>query len=177
MFGPAIGHLAVRTFTSAEFSLDAAWLRPHLRKQVRWYVVVWLFPAVATLTGVVLYYLLFPRHFDPTMEGIRAAMGDTGVPAGNPMTIAAVQLFAALTIGPAINTFVAFGEEFGWRGFLLQHLLVLGQRRAIVLTGVVWGIWHWPIIAMGDNYGLTHPEAPWAGMLAMVWVASSSEAC
>ncbi|MFC7044543.1 CPBP family intramembrane glutamic endopeptidase [Halobacteriaceae archaeon GCM10025711] len=170
MFGPALGHLVVRTVTDAEWSLDAAWLRPHLRKGLRWYVVAWLFPAVTTLTGVALYYALFPQHFDLAMEGVRTTLGTEIGSAVSPATIAVVQLVVALTLGPAINTFVAFGEEFGWRGFLLQHLLPLGTRQAVVLTGVVWGVWHWPVIAMGYNYGFDYPGAPWAGMLAMVWV-------
>ena len=35
--------------------------------------------------------------------------------------------------------------------------------------GIIWGVWHWPIIAMGHNYGLDYPGAPWLGMLAMTW--------
>lgn len=42
-----------------------------------------------------------------------------------------------------------FGEEFGWRGYLLPRLL---QRhpsrihRALLVSGIIWGIWHWPIV-------------------------------
>lgn len=45
----------------------------------------------------------------------------------------------------------------------------LGARRAFVLTGAIWGVWHWPVIAMGHNWGLDYPGVPWLGMLAMVW--------
>jgi len=171
MFGPALGHLVVRLLTSAEFSLEAAWLRPHCRKEWKWYVYAWFFPALLILPGVALFYALFPHHFDIAMEGIRGTLGPEASSALSPTSIAIVQILAALTIGPAINTFAAFGEEWGWRGFLVQHLLPYGQRVAVVGTGLVWGIWHWPIIAMGYNYGFDYAGSPWLGMLAMAWIA------
>lgn len=39
----------------------------------------------------------------------------------------------------------------------------------MVLLGIIWGAWHWPVIAMGYNYGLNYPGAPWLGLLGMVW--------
>ncbi|MFB6169855.1 MAG: type II CAAX prenyl endopeptidase Rce1 family protein, partial [Haloarculaceae archaeon] len=38
----------------------------------------------------------------------------------------------------------------------------------VLVSGVVWGVWHWPVIYMGYNYGHGYPGAPWTGMLAMV---------
>jgi membrane protease YdiL (CAAX protease family) len=35
--------------------------------------------------------------------------------------------------------------------------------------GLIWGVWHWPVILMGHNYGLDYPGAPFLGPLAMVW--------
>jgi len=169
MFGPAVGHLVVRLATDAPLTVDDAWLRPHLRARLRWYALAWFLPAILTLLGVGLYYALFPGQFDPTMEAIRTGLGPAAADV-SPALLAAGQLAAALSLGPAINTVVAFGEEFGWRGFLLQHLAPLGRRPAVLLTGVAWGVWHWPIVAMGYNYGLGYPGAPWPGMLAMVWV-------
>jgi uncharacterized protein len=40
----------------------------------------------------------------------------------------------------------AFGEELGWRGYLLPSLLSLGTRKALLLHGVIWGAWHWPLL-------------------------------
>ena len=171
MFGPALGHLAVRVLTDAPLSLDAAWLRPNLRSGLRWYLAAWLLPALLTMLGVGLYYALFPHYFDLSMGALRSGLGAQLPADADLMVIVAGQLIAALTIGPLINTFVAFGEEFGWRGFLLQALYPLGERQAVVLSGFIWGVWHWPIIAMGYNYGSAYPGAPWLGMVAMAWIA------
>jgi membrane protease YdiL (CAAX protease family) len=80
-------------------------------------------------------------------------------------------LVASLTIGPAVNTFAAAGEELGWRGYLLPKLEPLGARRALVAHGAVWGVWHWPLIAMGYNYGFVYPLAPWSGLATMTVAA------
>ena len=42
-----------------------------------------------------------------------------------------------------------FGEEYGWRGFLLGELIGWGKLRAVVLIGLIWGIWHIPVILRG----------------------------
>jgi membrane protease YdiL (CAAX protease family) len=57
----------------------------------------------------------------------------------------------------------AFGEEWGWRGYLLPLLLPLGQWPALLVSGVIWGLWHAPLILLGLNY----PEHPVLGVFLM----------
>jgi membrane protease YdiL (CAAX protease family) len=59
-----------------------------------------------------------------------------------------------------------FGEEFAWRGYLLPKLIEkFSVQKAVIINGVIWGIWHSPIIAMGYNYGDEHPVF---GIIAMI---------
>jgi uncharacterized protein len=51
-------------------------------------------------------------------------------------------------IGIASGFVFAFGEELGWRGYLLPRLIQSGWPCPIVLSGVVWGIWHSPLIIL-----------------------------
>ena len=58
-----------------------------------------------------------------------------------------------LILAPFINFIPAFGEEYGWRGFLLHKLMGrLSLFRGVLLTGTIWGLWHAPLILMGYNY-------------------------
>lgn len=47
---------------------------------------------------------------------------------------------------------LAFGEEIGWRGWLLPSLLPLGTWPALLLSGAIWGLWHSPLILLGYNF-------------------------
>jgi membrane protease YdiL (CAAX protease family) len=62
-------------------------------------------------------------------------------------------LLAILTfVGVPISSALAFGEEFGWRGYLLPKLLPLGEVKAAVIVGLIWGPWHLPVLIVGLNY-------------------------
>jgi membrane protease YdiL (CAAX protease family) len=165
MFGPAVGTVVTRYVTGE--GRDQLRLRPNLRAAWPYYAVAWFAPAVLTVLGAALYFAVFPAQFDPTMRGFGAALAGQGVEM-DPALLLAIQVASALTVGTAINTLFAFGEEFGWRAYLLPKLLPLGVKRAVVLQGVVWGVWHWPATAMGYNYGFDYPGFPWTGMLAFL---------
>jgi uncharacterized protein len=70
----------------------------------------------------------------------------------DPTILAIAQVGAAVFIAPLINTIPALAEEWGWRGWLLPHLLRLGAWRALLLSGVIWGAWHAPLTLRGYNY-------------------------
>lgn len=69
-----------------------------------------------------------------------------------------------IILGPFLGLLITFGEEYGWRGYLQSALMGLGRVRGVALVGLIWGIWHWPIIWMGHNY----PGHPYLGSLLMV---------
>jgi membrane protease YdiL (CAAX protease family) len=52
-----------------------------------------------------------------------------------------------LLVVPLVLLIPGFGEEFGWRGYMLPHLFRrLGVRKAVVLQGVIWWAWHLPVL-------------------------------
>lgn len=53
---------------------------------------------------------------------------------------------ALISIGPGF--FCAFGEELGWRGYLLPRLMQAGWPSPLLLTGIVWGVWHFPLFVL-----------------------------
>jgi membrane protease YdiL (CAAX protease family) len=80
-----------------------------------------------------------------------------------PVTFLVLTGAQSVLFAPLVALLIAFGEEYGWRGYLQDALIKLGRIRGIVLLGVIWGLWHAPIIAMGHNY----PGYPLLGILLM----------
>lgn len=94
-----------------------------------------------------------------------------GVTATTPLPSAAMLaipgLIQGLIAGLTINALFAFGEEYGWRGVLAEQLRPLGVLRANLVIGVLWGLWHAPIIiGMGHNYGR---DWAWGVPMMVAW--------
>jgi len=50
---------------------------------------------------------------------------------------------------------IAFGEEYGWRGFLLPRLMNnFSLFYASIILGFIWGIWHFPAYLIGTGVPL-----------------------
>ena len=86
-------------------------------------------------------------------------------------TLYVLGLIAGVLAGFSVNGLFAFGEEYGWRGVLADELAPLGPVRANLLTGVLWGLWHAPLILLGFDYGADR----FAGVVMMcVWLVPLS---
>lgn len=108
----------------------------------------------------------FRRHMMQVVPGVTEATALPPIP-----VVAATGIVQGILAGLTINGLFAFGEEYGWRGVLAEELRGLGAVKATLLTGLLWGLWHAPIIMLGHNYG-----AEWGwGIVAMVaWVTPLS---
>lgn len=169
MFGPAIANILTRVITHE--GKEAVYLRPQFDNgKWKYYLVAWISPGVCTMMGALIFFLIFPRYFDPNLTSLIHQLEAAGQTLNlGPWLIVAIQALQAILISPLLNTISAFGEEFGWRAYLQPKLMPLGTRKAVLITGVIWGIWHWPIILMGYNYGFDYIGAPFLGPLGMVW--------
>lgn len=173
MFGPAIANILTRLITHEGFQVLN--LKPHF-EQGKWkyFLIAWFFPGILTIAGSILFFLWFPRFFDGQLNLLKDQLGSAGGNQQiNPWMIVIIQILQALIISPLLNSIATFGEEFGWRGYLQPKLMPLGGRKAVLITGIIWGIWHWPVILMGYNYGNDYFGAPFLGPLAMVWFTLS----
>jgi membrane protease YdiL (CAAX protease family) len=63
---------------------------------------------------------------------------------------------------------VSLTEEIGWRGYLLPRLTQLGSRRALLLSGLLHGIWHLPVMLLTSLY---HPAGSRLVVVPMFLVA------
>ncbi len=81
----------------------------------------------------------------------------------SPLLILGLALVQGTIAGITFNVPFMFGEEFGWRGLLLRETQSMGFTKANLFIGIVWGLWHLPIILMGHNY----PHYPYFGIVMM----------
>lgn len=159
MYAPAVGTLAARVWGGTPLPR----LGVRRRGPWRWYLLVLVLVPSLLLLGATLCVLAGLQQFDPAFTELRRAAEQTGAPP-IPPEVLIVQLIPATTVAPLFNMVFAAGEEIGWRGYLLAHLQGLGPRRAALTVGLVWGVWHAPVIAMGWNY----PGEPVRGPLMMI---------
>ena len=109
---------------------------------------------------------------DWQLQSLRAALAARGIVTSDlpdPRMVLASVFFASLVMGPAVNGLFGFGEELGWRGYLLPKLMPLGKWRAYILVGIIWGLWHAPLILAGFNY----PGFPVLGVLGMIGMTTT----
>ena len=140
----------------------------------RWFIIAWLLPPIVAFATMGIS-LLFPGvQYSPEMAGMMELFKDTLTPeqlqqmesetaalSVHPIWIGLLQ---GLIAGVTVNAVAGFGEELGWRGFLQKELGFLGFWKSSALIGLVWGVWHAPIILQGHNY----PQHPVAGVFMMI---------
>ena len=170
MFFPAIGVLLTRLITREGFK--NAWLRPHIKGNIKTYLLAWFGPAVLTFAGMAVYFLIFPNDLDLSFSYFIATLEATGAPLETlPMPISMlmlVQCVQAVFLAPAMNFVTCFGEEWGWRGYLLPKVSKhFSTIPTLLITGIIWGLWHAPLTIIGHNYGLGYWGFPFTGIAMM----------
>ncbi|MBP5579408.1 MAG: CPBP family intramembrane metalloprotease, partial [Ruminococcus sp.] len=87
---------------------------------------------------------------------------------GSDIVMGAASLLIAVISGIA-TAFHGLGEELGWIGYLTPRLEQLVPTPvAIVVTGVIWALWHGPLLAYGYNFGRDYDFFPYGGFIAMI---------
>ncbi|QBD76868.1 CPBP family intramembrane metalloprotease [Ktedonosporobacter rubrisoli] len=106
-----------------------------------------------------------PRHYLAVLglaaflwlvpEGIDLLAGTLKLPAH----LSLVRFWPVLL--PFITLIPGFGEEFGWRGYMLPRLLQrMSTRRAILLHSFIWWSWHLPLTVGNTVMGAIAKAVP-----------------
>ncbi|MCI9022567.1 MAG: CPBP family intramembrane metalloprotease [Eubacterium sp.] len=143
---------------------------PHLKGKIRYvFFALWM-PALLSIIGGVLFFIIFPKAFDSEFLTLRRLMEEAALEKleAQGLTIPIYILISsiqAITFAPFFNMFAALGEEVGWRGVLYPYLKEkLGVTKGRIVGGVIWGSWHWPVmIFAGYEYGKEYIGAPLLG--------------
>jgi len=149
---PAIAAFVVRRWVTREGFGDAglAW---NLGRRWPYYLFAWLSPlavavSIALLgiaTGQIAPDFSLQQAYEMSSSDTTRPLGD----ASPPVLLIWVEL-AALSL---LSTFIFWGEEFGWRGYLQVRLLRGRPLWAAVATGIIWGVWHYPFYFLPSYSG------------------------
>jgi len=155
MLFPAIAVIITRLITKEGFR-DAL-LGTGRRKSGKYYAAAVIFPVLLPLVSGLILHLFIVKN---------GSIGDSAF-CDNGMLTTAVLLTAPAT-GLAMAAH-GFGEELGWRGYLTPKLEeLMPTPLAIVVTGIIWALWHGPLLAYGYDFGRDYDFFPYGGFIAMI---------
>lgn len=166
MWAPGLAALITTRFVEKRPVI--ATLRLNTLGPKRFYLIAWLLPTLMMAVTIGVSVLLGTGSIDTNLTFFRESLAQ--VPPEAKASLPPVELLVlaqtlfALTLAPFINLLFAFGEELGWRGFLLPRLMPFGQWKAILVSGVIWGLWHAPTTLL---YGYNFPQHPYLGLLLL----------
>lgn len=161
MLVPAASAFAVRKWVTGEgFASAGLRLGPWKPYLFVWLGIPCLFGVIYALT-VVLGLGMFKADASAFLHQLPPLPPGKHLPP-TPILLAGAGV-ASLTVAVFITSLFTFGEEFGWTGYLLPKLLPLGRWRAVAIYGMIWGLWHAPIVAGGFIY----PGHPISGIAMM----------
>lgn len=180
MFTPAIAMVVVvflfKVPRSGRTRFLGMWpLRP--AKRVVWFTVLAMFaPLVLTIACLavasalrwisldLVHFSSFQEILDEQLAALGPEAAEAAKAAMPPIGLLVGLQLLAIPFGALLNSIFAFGEEIGWRGWLVPALRPLGVWPALLLSGVIWGLWHSPLILLGYNFNRTD----WTGVAFMV---------
>ena len=164
MLCPALAMLLTRYVTREGFAVtgkDSMLLGINFKGKKWIYFVIALFlPWIYMELGNALTLLISPNAFDPHNPE-QLGLAD------NERAVIYIQPIAAIVSGVAAS-FAALGEEAGWRGYMMPKMIKLwGVGKAVVIGGIIWGMWHWPLTYVGHNFGTGYFGYPFTGFAVM----------
>ena len=154
MLAPAIAHVLTRVFTKESLKpagKDSMMLGINIDNG-KWKVFLFaiLIPLAYSASADLLLCLTTRGLFDTSI------LPDSGMP--NSM---AILIPVSAVSNGVIVSFAAFGEEFGWRAYMMPKL------KALMVGGIIWGLWHAPLTCVGHNFGTDYPGFPYVGIILM----------
>ncbi len=153
-FAPEIANYLTRLITREGFK-DPLYAG-NFRGNIKYYVIAAAVPAAAYIFSAIIAGNTFIEDYS-----VRNALN------GN--TAAEFIYLLLNTVSLSVLLFpLYFGEEYGWRAYLTPKLeALMGKPSALVLGGVIWGMWHAPIVYLGHNFGTNYSLYPWGGYAVM----------
>lgn len=124
----------------------------------KWWFVAWLTPLAVIFLSLIANMPFASVSFTnielpaELLANINNATNGTPLPENFSGILLIITIVSGLFAGISVNAIAAFGEEYGWRNYMVHALRNVKFWKASMLIGTIWGLWHFPIILMGHNY-------------------------
>ncbi len=138
MFAPGLASIITRLVRREGFADVSFRLRGNRVGSA--YLLAFALPLVVGGIAYGFAYLTGLAKFDPPQFPV--AMGSPLAQFG------AILLFASIG-GVLLGFPTSTGEEIGWRGYLLPRMIQARVAQPILLTSLIWGLWHLPVVFAG----------------------------
>jgi membrane protease YdiL (CAAX protease family) len=125
-----------------------------------------VFPIIIGLVAYGIAWATGLVQFNPKV--IKLAAGYVGETA-SPIAVFMINIVVAATIITIYSVRTAAGEEIGWRGYMLTRLVDAGLPKPILTSGLIWGLWHVPLI-LGGVYLVGPPPL----LAAVLWMVTAT---
>ncbi len=162
MMIPSFAHLITRLVTKEGFK--NSFLGAYFKGKMGYWTASVIVPIGYSAVIAVLVWELY-------MDGVSFsdAFGNIGLQSAG---ILLIQIAYSV-----ICFFPAFGEEWGWRGYMMPKLMELMPKPlAVLVGGVLWGLWHAPLTVAGHNFGVDYPGYPFVGIGMMCLMCTALNA-
>lgn len=137
MFIPTISALLLMLVVTRDGYSARGWARLGLHKMgFRGLFAALMLPVLVLGIGYALVWMMRPESYQALPKGVKAG---------------GIALSFILITGFNTISF-SLGEELGWRGYLHSALIRGGRLKTYLITGLVWAVWHYPLIFLTDSY-------------------------
>ena len=154
MMLPSIAHILTRDITKEGFDPKKMFLTMKIKGSGRYYALAFILPVIWSAAGVLI------AAVQSGVMGYFTVDGDT---------VFNTVMYLLNSLAISVILFIpAFGEEFGWRAYLYPKLEeIMPEWAAIIVGGVLWGLWHAPLTVCGHNFGVDYAGYPFGGIAVM----------
>jgi membrane protease YdiL (CAAX protease family) len=167
MFSPAVASVLARLvlregFADVSFRLGG-------RRTWKTMALALILPIVIGTIAYGLAWTTGLAQFDPQPSaGLGAQLASEVT--SSPMAMFVIMLVLATIVWVFPQSVFAAGEEIGWRGYMLTRLIDAGVPRPVLVSVVIWGLWHMDLI-FGFGY-MAGPSVLLSAVLFMVWAGA-----
>ncbi len=161
MMFPLISHILTRWITHEGFAMTGEGsMRMGISfKDRKWifFVLALILPWLYMEAANIISLIIAPQCFDP----------EHYIDLDIDKRLFCIMPLNAMVSGTLVSI-AALGEEGGWRGYMMPKLIkIMGKGKALIVGGIIWGLWHAPLTCIGHNFGTDYPGFPYVGIIQM----------